>query len=78
MSNFALISLSNKISIGSIVKVNCLMKNMLQTFGSILSILFVILSVIWQWILQDFLFVCQKTRAQSVILLWLAHRIDVV
>jgi len=37
------------------------MKNMLQKFDIILSILFVILSVIWQIILQDFVFVWQKT-----------------
>jgi len=35
--------LSNTISVGSVVKVNLLMKNMLQKFGSNLSILFVLL-----------------------------------
>jgi len=41
-SNFAEISLSNTISFGSIVKVNRLIKKMLQNFGGILSMLFVI------------------------------------
>jgi len=40
------------------------MKKMLQNFGSILSILFAIL--------QDFVIVWQKHRAQSGTLLWLA------
>jgi len=51
--NFVKISLSNPIGIGSIVKVNCLMREMLQNFSSILSILF----VIWQFIWQDFMIV---------------------
>jgi len=37
-----IVSLSNTISIEFSVKVNCLMKKMLQNFGSILSILFLI------------------------------------
>jgi len=47
-----LLSLSNTICIGSIVKVNRSMKKMLQNFDSILSILF----VVW----QDFVIVWQN------------------
>ena len=52
ISNFSN-NVSNKISLGSIVKVNRLMKKMLQKLGNILSMLF----VIW----QDFVIFLQNT-----------------
>ena len=51
------------------------MKNMLQYFGSILSILFAIYYL--QFGRISYLF-GKRHRAQSVIVLWLAYRIDVI
>ena len=56
-----MVSLSNTISIGSSDKVNRWMKTTLQNFGSILSIWFLTLFVIWLWIWQDFVIVWRNT-----------------
>jgi len=55
------------------------MKNMLQNFGIILSILFVIYSLQFgsEFSRISYLF-AKRHRAPSVILLWLAYRIGVV